>query len=153
VLPPLRTGRDLAGLRPGLANDSISVICSDHQPHDADAKLAPFAETQPGISGLETLLSLVLRLVDDGVLGLAAALARLTSEPARILGLDDCGSLAPGKRADLCIFDPEAHWTVDPARLRSAGRNTPFAGWELKGRVRHTLLEGRPVYCADEAAA
>ncbi len=150
VLPPLRTGRDLDGLRQGLANDSISVICSDHQPHDADAKLAPFAETEPGISGLETLLPLVLRLVDDEVLSLAAALARLTSEPARILGLDDCGSLAPGKRADLCIFDPEQHWTVEPAQLRSAGKNTPFAGWELKGRVRHTLLEGRRVYCAED---
>lgn len=146
VLPPLRTERDRDGLRAGLASGAISAICSDHQPHDDDAKLAPFSETEPGISGLETLLPLSLRLVDDGVLSLNAALARLTCEPAGILGLNDCGTLSESSRADICIFDPEQRWTVTPNELMSAGKNTPFGGWELKGKVTHTLLEGRIVY-------
>lgn len=146
VLPPLRTQRDRDGLRSGLTNGSISVISSDHQPHDPDAKLAPFADTEPGISGLETLLPLVLRLVAEGVVPLMDAIANLTSEPARILNLADSGTLANGARADICIFDPEQHWTVVPEQLVSAGKNTPFADWELTGKVSHTLLEGKLVY-------
>ena len=146
VLPPLRTQRDRTGLRAGLTNGYISVICSDHQPHDPDAKLAPFAETEPGISGLETLLPLTLRLVTDGVVSLMEALAKVTSEPARILNLADSGTLASGARADICIFDPDLPWTVVPEQLISAGKNTPFAGWELNGKVSHTLLAGKLVY-------
>jgi len=149
VLPPLRTQRDLEGLRAGLGNGCISVISSDHQPHDADAKLAPFADTEPGISGLETLLPLALRLVHEGVISLMDVIARLSCEPARILSLADSGSLAIGARADICIFDPEQHWTVVPEQLVSAGKNTPFAGWELTGKVTHTLLEGKLVYTAN----
>jgi dihydroorotase len=149
VLPPLRTQRDQEGLRTGLGNGCISVISSDHQPHDADAKLAPFADTEPGISGLETLLPLGLRLVHEGVISLMDLIARLTCEPARILSLADSGSLAVGARADICIFDPEQHWTVVPDQLVSAGKNTPFAGWELTGKVTHTLLEGKLVYTAN----
>ena len=149
VLPPLRTQRDRNGLRAGLTNGSISVICSDHQPHDPDAKLAPFADTEPGISGLETLLPLALRLVTDGVVSLTEAIAKLTSEPARILNLADSGTLASGARADICIFDPEQHWTVVPEQLVSAGKNTPFDGWELIGKVSQTLLEGKLVYESD----
>lgn len=151
VLPPLRTERDRDGLRASLASGVISAICSDHQPHDDDAKLAPFPETEPGISGLETLLALTLRLVDDRILSLNAALARLTCEPAAILGLDDCGRLTEGSRADLCIYDPDRPWTVDPQRLLSAGKNTPFTGWELRGKVTHTLLAGRLVHEDSEA--
>lgn len=146
VLPPLRTQRDQDSLRAGLTNGCISVICSDHQPHDPDAKLAPFADTEPGISGLETLLPLALRLVTDGVVSLMEAIATITCEPARILNLTDSGTLASGARADICIFDPEQHWTVDPEQLVSAGKNTPFAGWELAGKVSHTLLAGKLVY-------
>jgi len=146
VLPPLRTQRDQEGLRAGVSNGCISVICSDHQPHDADAKLAPFADTEPGISGLETLLPLVLRLVKDGVVSLMDVIAKLTCEPARILNLADSGTLALGARADVCIFDPELTWTVVPEQLVSAGKNTPFAGWELSGKVTHTLLAGKLVY-------
>lgn len=146
VLPPLRTQRDRDGLRAGLTSGCISVISSDHQPHDPDAKLAPFADTEPGISGLETLLPLALRLVTEGVVSLMDVITNLTSEPARILHLADSGTLASGARADLCIFDPEQHWTVVPEQLVSAGKNTPFAGWELAGKVSHTLLEGRLVY-------
>ncbi len=146
VLPPLRTQRDQKGLRAGLTNGCISVICSDHQPHDPDAKLAPFADTEPGISGLETLLALTLRLAQDGVASLTEIIAKLTSEPARILKLTDSGTLAAGARADICVFDPDQPWTVVPQELISAGKNTPFAGWELTGKVTHTLLEGRLVY-------
>jgi len=145
VLPPLRSQRDRDALRNGLGSGNISAICSDHQPHDADAKLAPFAETEPGISALETLLPLSLRLVEDGVLSLTDLIAKLTTEPARILGLNR-GHLAVGAHADICIFDPEQHWTVEPAQFVSHGKNSPFASWELKGRVSHTLLGGRQVF-------
>ncbi len=145
VLPPLRSQRDRDALRNGLSNNCISAICSDHQPHDADAKLAPFAETEPGISALETLLPLSLRLVDDGVLSLPDLIAKLTSEPARILGLNR-GHLGVGSHADICIFDPQQHWTVAPENFVSAGKNSPFADWELRGKVTHTLLNGSFVY-------
>ena len=145
VLPPLRSQRDRDALRNGLGSGSINAICSDHQPHDADAKLAPFAETEPGISALETLLPLSLRLVDDGLLSLSELIAKLTAEPARILGLNR-GHLDTGSHADICVFDPQQHWTVDPAAFVSNGKNSPFGSWELKGKVTHTLLNGRIVY-------
>ncbi len=145
VDPPLRTLGDREALRRAVADGSIGVICSDHQPHEEDAKQAPFPETAPGISGLETLLPLTLRLVDEGVLDLATAIARLTVGPAGVLGLP-LGELGRGRTADICIFDPAAVWTLDPAGMASAGRNTPFAGWEFRGRVTHTLFNGRVVY-------
>lgn len=145
VIPPLRTRRDLDGLRAGLANGVLAAVCSDHQPHEPDAKLGPFMATAPGISALETLLPLCLRLVDEGVMTLIEALACLTSLPARILGIE-AGTLDIGRVADICIFDPEPYWTLEPNKLVSKGRNTPFAGWEFKGRVTHTLLGGKLVY-------
>jgi len=145
VLPPLRSQRDRDALRNSLSNGCINAICSDHQPHDADAKLAPFAETEPGISALETLLPLSLRLVDDGVLSLPDLIAKLTSKPAQVLGINR-GHLGVGSHADICIFDPQQHWTVDPANFVSNGKNSPFADWELKGKVTHTLLNGCFVY-------
>jgi len=145
--PPLRTERDREGLRDGLARGVIGAVCSDHQPHEPDAKLAPFPSTEPGASGLETLLPLTLRLVDEGVLTLPQAIERLTAGPAAILGIE-AGTLSPGARADVCVFDPEARWRLDPARMVSAGRNSPFAGWPMKGRVRWTVLEGRIVWKA-----
>jgi len=145
VIPPLRSQRDRDSLRQGLANGSLVAISSDHQPHDADAKLAPFAESEPGISAVETLLPLTLRLVDEGVLTLTEAIASLTSGPASILRLSS-GQLAEGARADICIFDPDQHWTLDETSMQSQGRNTPFLGWDLKGRVTHTLLAGRLSY-------
>lgn len=148
VEPPLRTQRDRDGLRWGLANGPIAAVCSDHQPHDDDAKLAPFPETEPGISALETFLPLVLRLVDQGLLNYSEALARVTCKPAEILGLD-AGHLRPGTPADVCIFHPEMHWTVHPHQLISRGRNTPFSGWELKGKVTHTFLDGRLVFATN----
>jgi dihydroorotase len=145
VRPPLRTDSDRDGLRDAVARNVIQAICSDHQPHEADAKESPFPDTEPGISGLETLLPLTLKLVDQGVLGLSDAIARLTCGPADILGLP-LGRLTPTHPADICIFDPGQRWIVERERLRSAGRNTPFMGWEMPGRVTHTLLKGRLVY-------
>lgn len=147
VRPPLRSQRDRDGLRSALRDGVISAVCSDHQPHDRDAKLAPFAATEPGISALETLLPLTLRLVDEGLLELSDAIARLTSEPAAILGIER-GQLGEGAVADLCIFNPQAIWSVSEETLQSAGKNTPFLGWEMKSRVVRTLLGGRTVYSA-----
>lgn len=148
VLPPLRTQRDQAGLLRGVAEGTIDAITSDHQPHEADAKLRPFSETEPGISALETLLPLTLRLVEDNKLALTQAIALLTCKPAAILGLD-AGSLGPGDRADVCIFDPNVFWEVKENTIMSRGRNTPFLGWELKGRVSYTLLHGQLVFARE----
>ena len=145
ILPPLRSTDDLLGLRQGLASGAITAICSDHQPHEPDAKQAPFAVTEPGASGLDTLLSLSLKLVGEGVFSLATAIERLTAGPAQVLGLDS-GHLAPGARADVCIFDPHQHWTLTPQSMVSRGHNSPFLGWRLPGRVMQTVLEGQLVH-------
>lgn len=145
LIPPLRTLRDRDALREGVARGVISVIHSDHQPHEGDAKAAPFPEAEPGISSLETLLPLTLRLVDAGVLPLHDALQRVTSGPAQLLGLA-AGGIAPGLRADLCLFDPEAAWTLDADTMLSRGRNTPFHGWDFTGQVTHTWVAGRLVF-------
>lgn len=147
VNPPLRSLADRNALREGIAMGVISAICSDHQPHEADAKQAPFPSSAPGISALETLLPLTLRLVDEGVLSLSAAIALITCGPADILGLP-LGRLSVGTSADICIFDPAQHWQLLAEKMVSAGRNSPFVGWEFAGRVTHTLLEGRVVYNA-----
>lgn len=141
VRPPLRTQRDQDGLREGLARNTISVISSDHQPHNFDAKSAPFQSSEPGISSIECLLPLSLRLVNEGILQLPALLAKLTSSPAAILGID-AGTLTPGAAADICIFDPEAHWRLDKNKLLSRGKNCPFDGWELQGVVNYSLVDG-----------
>ncbi len=145
VIPPLRAGRDRDALRQALKSGVISAICSDHQPHESDAKLAPFAESEPGISGLETLLPLTLRLVDDELLDLPEAIALLTARPAQILGID-AGHLGVGATADLCILDPASHWTLSVDRITSRGRNSPFLGWEFRGTVTHTLVGGKIVF-------
>ncbi len=149
VLPPLRTLRDRDVLRQAVADGLIPVICSDHQPHDQDAKTAPFPATAPGISGLETLLALTLRLVQEQVLSLPEALARITCNPADALGLP-YGRLAVGQTADVCIFDPEAHWTLRADQMCSRGQNTPFDGWDFTGQVTHTICNGRLVYQRDQ---
>ncbi|VAX06502.1 Dihydroorotase [hydrothermal vent metagenome] len=146
VRPPLRTNSDREALRKGVADGIISAICSGHQPHEPDAKEAPFPSTAPGISGLETLLPLTLRLVAEGVLDLPQALARITCGPADILGLP-LGRLDVGTSADICIFNPEQHWQLTTDKMLSRGHNTPFLGQEFRGEVTHTLFEGRLVYC------
>ncbi|MFZ0488054.1 MAG: dihydroorotase [Arenicellales bacterium] len=151
VIPPLRSSRDRDRLLEGIRDGTISAVCSDHQPHEADAKLAPFGESAPGISGLETLLPLTLRLVADKVVDLPRAVALLTMEPAKILGVD-AGHLGVGATADVCIFDPEEEWTLDRRALVSLGKNSPFQGWPLKGRVRYTLVGGEVVFDATSRA-
>jgi dihydroorotase len=145
LLPPLRGTRDRAALRAGLADGTIDLICSDHSPVDDDGKQVPFAESEPGATGLELLLPLTLKWAQEERMPLPAALARLTSEPARILGLN-AGHLAAGAEADVCVFDPEAYWTVEPRSLKSQGKNTPFLGFELTGRVRYTVVGGQIVH-------
>jgi dihydroorotase len=145
VRPPLRSTHDREALRAALKNGVIGALCSDHQPHEPDAKLAPFAESEPGISGLETLLPLTLRLVEEKLCSLSEALALLTSKPAEILGIE-AGTLGVGATADLCIIDPTQHWTLTSERLISRGHNSPFLGWEFTGRVTHTLVGGEVVF-------
>ncbi|MDH3354332.1 MAG: dihydroorotase [Chromatiales bacterium] len=145
VRPPLRSQRGLDGLRAALADGLFTAICSDHQPHEADAKLAPFAETEAGISAIETLLPLTLKLVSEGVLSMSSAIAHLTSKPAQLLGLDQ-GNLAVGSVADITIFDPHKDWVVSEESLISHGKNSPFIGWEMQGAVSTTLLDGEIVY-------
>lgn len=144
VRPPLRTERDRDRLIQGVIQGSIQAICSDHQPHDEDAKAAPFEETDPGISSIETLLPLTLRLQQQG-LSLSDAIARITHQPAEILGID-AGTLGHGKRADITIIDPDRWWTVTTDTLHSHGKNTPFLQWELQGQVTHTLMNGIITY-------
>ncbi len=146
VIPPLRTTQDRHQLREALKRGTLSALCSDHQPHEADAKLRSFPSTEPGISGLDTLLTLGLRLVDEHVIGLEDLIHRLTAGPANILGLP-LGTLSMGAAADVCIFDPDMTWRVDTDTIKSNGHNTPFMGWEMKGRVTHTLLAGKLVHC------
>lgn len=132
--PPLRSQLDRAGLRQGLVTGTISAICSDHQPHDPIAKQAPFAATEPGMTGLETLLPLSLSLVEQQLIALPQLIETLTAAPARILGIE-AGTLSIGSQADVCVFDPEAEWVVSEDSLRSAGKNTPSWGRHLKDRL------------------
>jgi dihydroorotase len=141
----LRHPRDRDAIRRAVADGTIDAICSDHTPVDDDAKQLPFGESEPGATGLELLLSLTLKWADESNIPLAKALARVTSVPAHILGIS-AGTLAAGAEADLCIFDPAARWKVEPAKLKSQGRNTPFSGYEMPGRVRHTFVGGQAVY-------
>jgi dihydroorotase len=143
--PPLRTQRDRDALREGLADGTITAVCSDHTPVDDDAKLAPFAESEPGATGLELLLPLTLKWAQESRQSLSAALSRVTWLPAELLGID-AGHLAVGACADICIFDPEAYWKVERQSLLSQGKNTPFLGLELAGKVCTTLVAGHIVH-------
>lgn len=134
VIPPLRSAEDRAALREGVASGLIVAICSDHQPHERDAKINPFALTEPGVSALETLLPLTLKLVQEGLLTPLAAATRLSSAPAQILGLPARG-LAVGAAADLLLIDPAIEWTLAETGMLSSGRNTPFLGSRFQGRA------------------
>lgn len=146
--PPLRTWQDVQAIKEGLRDGTIDVIATDHAPHAPQDKQREFEDAPFGVVGLETALPLTLALVEEGVLSLEAAVAKLTTEPARVFGLAK-GSLAPGTDADVAIVDPKKEWEVDPARFRSKSRNTPFAGWKVKGCVVATLVAGRRVYEAE----
>lgn len=145
LTPPLRSQRDRDALRAGLADGTVDALCSDHTPVDEDAKQVPFAEAESGATGLELLLPLTLKWAEECGVGLPAALGRITTDAARIMGVD-AGHLSIGSAADICIFDADAFWRVEPQALKSQGKNTPFVGYELKGRTRYTLVDGQVVY-------
>jgi dihydroorotase len=145
LIPPLRGTADRAALRAGLADGTIDLACSDHTPVDDDGKQLPFGEAEPGATGLELLLPLVLKWAAEDGVPLPAALARLTAQPAAILGAD-AGHLGVGSPADVCVFDARAYWRVEPAALHSQGKNTPFLGLEVPGKVRTTIVGGRIVF-------
>lgn len=141
--PPLRQQADRDALRQGLADGTIDALVSDHAPVGDDEKTLPFAEAVPGATGLELLLSLALKWSQTHQQDLARALAVVTSIPGRLVGHTGLGELKVGGLADLCVFDPAAHWQVRPEALCSQGKSTPFSGYELPGQVRHTLVGGR----------
>ncbi|HEU4922155.1 MAG TPA: dihydroorotase [Burkholderiales bacterium] len=143
--PPLRSQRDREALSRALAEGVVDCICSDHTPVDDDGKHLPFAQAEPGATGLELLLPLALKWGEERRLGLPATLARITSEPARILGVAS-GRLAAGAPADLAVFDPQAPLHIASETLKSQGKNTPFLGYELAGRVRYTIVGGNVAY-------
>ena len=145
LVPPLRGLNDRDALRAGLLDGTIDAICSDHSPVDEDAKLLPFGESEAGATGLELLLPLTLKWALEMKIPLLATLAKITTEPARILGID-AGHLSSGAAADLCIFDPAHYWKVAATALKSQGKNTPFLGMELQGRVKYTLVDGNIVH-------
>ncbi|MFM2407377.1 MAG: hypothetical protein RL358_119 [Pseudomonadota bacterium] len=148
LVPPLRSLRDRDALRAALRDGTIDAICSDHTPVDEDAKLSPFAEAEAGATGLELLLPLTLKWAAQADMPLLDALARVTLQPAQLLGIA-MGHLSIGAHADVCIFDAEASWLVQPSALKSQGKNTPFNGYEMQGQVRYTLLAGEVVYQAE----
>ncbi len=144
--PPLRQAEDVAAIQAGLKDGTIDAIATDHAPHHYDAKEREFDDAPFGIVGLETALGLGLRvLVEGGHLSLPDLMLRMSTMPARLFHLPG-GTLAVGQAADVVVFDPTARWTVDATRFRSKSRNTPFAGWELVGRVVRTLVGGRTVF-------
>ncbi len=144
--PPLRSQEDRDGLSKA-AVSGLAAICSDHTPVGADDKLLPFGEAKPGATGLEVLLPLTLKWAEGAGVSLSDALARITSAPAEILGVDN-GQLAVGSIADICIFDPEANWQLSAEALKSRGKNSPWTGYMMSGKVMFTLVGGRPVFAA-----
>ena len=159
--PPLRQQRDRDALKGGLADGTIDALVSDHTPVDADAKTLPFAEAEPGATGIELLLGLACKWAAESALppdvSLMRAIAVLTSEPARVLGASlgalatSAGRLVLGGVADVCVFDMHADWTVTPSALRSQGKHTPFSGYQLPARARWTLVDGRIAFEAARA--
>jgi dihydroorotase len=148
IFPPFRSQRDRDAIRSGLQDGTIDAICSDHTPVDDDEKTRPFGEAAPGVTGLELLLSLVLKWRNEcldfsGAWSLA--MSKITSQPARI-GQFSAGDLSVGKMADLCLFDPNVRWKVSPENLASQGKHTPFLGYELDGKVKMTIVGGQVVF-------
>ena len=148
LTPVLRQQRDRDALRAGLADGTIDVLVSDHTPVDADAKALPFAESEPGATGMELLWSLALKWGQESGTSLPQVLSRITADPARVLGTSltmlqgSVGRLAVGGAADVCVLSAEGHWLVSDDVLRSQGKSTPFSGYELPGRVLATVVAG-----------
>ncbi len=145
VAPPLRTDEDVAAIREGLADGTIDCIATDHAPHAVNEKELEFELAAFGISGLETAVPLSLALAREGVMSEEKLIETMTCAPAGIIGIDR-GTLSEGAVADVTIIDPNSEWTVDPENFASKGRNTPFAGWRVKGRAVMTIVKGKIVY-------
>jgi dihydroorotase len=149
VAPPFRAQRDRDAIRQGLLDGTIDAICSDHTPVDDDEKLLPFAEASPGATGLELLLPLALKwaeeCVDKSQQPLLKAIAKVTIDAARVIGLD-AGRLTLGSVADICVFDPNAIWMLEPRALASQGKHTPFLGYEMRGQVKATIVAGHVAF-------
>ncbi|HET6875172.1 MAG TPA: dihydroorotase [Acidimicrobiales bacterium] len=150
VNPPLRTDSDVTAVKAALADGTADAIATDHAPHTQESKEAPFDQAPPGMLGLETALALALTELD---LPVERVLALMSWQPAAIAGITEHhgGPIVPGRRANLCVIDPDHYWTVDPAQSMSRSRNNPFGGKKLKGKVRHTVLHGEPVVVDMEA--
>jgi dihydroorotase len=147
--PPLRTAHDIEALREAVRDGTIDVIATDHAPHHYDEKEREFADAPNGIVGLETALGVIVTwLVEPGILDVRQLIDRMAVAPARVFNLAG-GTLREGSIADVTVFDPSAQWIVDPTRFRSKGRNTPYAGQRLRGRVEYTIVDGRVVYRRD----
>jgi dihydroorotase len=147
LTPPLRSTRDRDAIRAAVADGLVDAICSDHTPVDDDEKLLPFGEASPGATGLELLLSLMIKWADEEKAkdALPRALAKITTDAARVAGLA-AGDLSIGASADVVLFDPDARWTVNGAALASQGKHTPFLGYELAGQVKATIVAGRVAF-------
>jgi len=148
VNPPLRSAVDVAAVKAGLADGTIDAIATDHAPHTADVKEAPFDHAPCGMLGLETALALgITELVEPGVISLGELVALMSWQPAKIAGIDDVHGrpIEIGEPAHLVVFDPSQEWTVDPSQFASRSHNSPYAGRVVRGRVRHTLLCGVPM--------
>ncbi|MBW2566422.1 MAG: amidohydrolase family protein, partial [Deltaproteobacteria bacterium] len=148
VHPPLRTARDMDAIRLAVADGTIDVIASDHAPHTSIEKNVEFDQAANGLIGLETSLPLSLQLVEKGLIDLNTLVAKMSINPARILNLTHIG-LKPGNPADLTIIDPEKKFTIDVNTFRSKSRNTPFNGWNLKGKAVLTMVGGKIVFKED----
>ena len=142
--PPLRSSHDKEAVRQGLADGTIDVIATDHAPHSSIEKSVEFHQAPNGIIGLETALSLGLNLVDEGILTLTNLIEKMSTNPARILGLEN--GLIVGQQADITIIDPEKTYRVNADRFKSLSRNTPFDGWDMKGKTVLTMVGGKIVY-------
>ena len=147
VNPPLRTAKDIKGIIAGLKDGTIDAIATDHAPHSAEEKSRPLTRAPSGMVGLETSLAITLtELYHTGKMKLPEIIKRMTYTPASILRLSSKGRLSLGSDADITIFDPEEVWTIDPEQFASKARNTPFAGREVKGKVKYTIVGGNVIY-------
>ena len=144
VMPPFRSHEDLLALQKAIKDKTVTAICSDHQPHNEDAKQAPFSNTQPGISSIELLLPLLMELVDKNILDLETAVSKVTSNPASILGINS-GVISKGSSADLCILKNK-EWKYEKSKIISSGKNSPFINKNFKTVVEKTICDGKLVY-------